>query len=112
MNVSIINPKNNSPLRDSDKGLVDSFGNVFPIIKGVARISELENYTGNFGMQWNKFDKTQFDPNISTRLYLMGEVNTENSAVSYSYPRIPNWFVGQERLILTNMGSNDIVNIF
>ena len=33
----------------------------FPIIKGVARISELENYTENFGMQWNKFDKTQLD---------------------------------------------------
>ena len=58
------------------------------------------------------FDKTQYDPNISTRLYLMGEVNTENAAVSYSYPRIPNWFVGQERLLLTNMSSNDILNIF
>ena len=64
MNVSIINPKNNSPLRDTDKGLVDSFGNVFPIIKGVARISELENYTENFGLQWNMFDKTQFDNEI------------------------------------------------
>ena len=30
----------------------------------VARISELENYTENFGMQWNKFDKTQFDNEI------------------------------------------------
>jgi len=64
MNVSIINPKNNSPLTDKDKGLVDSFGNIFPVIKGVARISELENYTENFGMQWNKFDKTQLDNEI------------------------------------------------
>ena len=61
MNVSIINPKNNSPLTDTDEGLVDPFGNIFPIIKGVVRISELENYTENFGMQWNKFDKTQLD---------------------------------------------------
>lgn len=61
MNVSIINPKNNSLLTYTDKGLVDSFGNIFPIVKGVARISELENYTKNFGVQWNKFDKTQLD---------------------------------------------------
>lgn len=61
MNVSIINPKNNSLLTYTDKGLVDSFGNIFPIVNGVARISELENYTKNFGMQWNKFDKTQLD---------------------------------------------------
>ena len=39
MNVSIINPKNNRPLTDTDKELVDPFGNIFPIIKGVARIS-------------------------------------------------------------------------
>jgi len=64
MNISIINPKNNSPLTYTDTGLVDSFGNIFPIIKGVARISELENYTENFGMQWNKFDKTQLDREI------------------------------------------------
>jgi len=72
MKVSIINPKNNSPLRDTDKGLVDTFGNIFPIIKGVARISKLENYTENFGMQWNKFDKTQFD-NVSDGLNLSSQ---------------------------------------
>jgi hypothetical protein len=64
MNIPIINPKKNSPLKGTNKGLVDSFGNIFPIIKGVARISELENYTENFGMQWNRFDKTQLDDEI------------------------------------------------
>jgi len=64
MNISIVNPTNNSPLTYTDKGLVDSFGNIFPIVKGVARISELENYTENFGVQWNKFDKTQLDREI------------------------------------------------
>lgn len=63
-NVSIINPKNNSLLTYTKKGLVDVFGNFFPIVKGVPRISELENYTKNFGMQWNKFDKTQLDNEI------------------------------------------------
>ncbi len=64
MNLSIINPKNNSPLTCKDEELVDTFGNVFPIIKGVARISELENYTESFGKQWNKFRKTQLDNEI------------------------------------------------
>jgi SAM-dependent methyltransferase len=63
-NVSIINPKNNRPLKYTDKGLVDSMGNIFPIINGVPRISELENYTDNFGVQWNKFHKTQLDNEI------------------------------------------------
>lgn len=62
--VLIINPKNNSPLKYTDKGLVDTLGNIFPIVKGVPRISESENYTENFGMQWNKFDKTQLDNQI------------------------------------------------
>ena len=35
MNISIVNPENKSPLTETDKGHVDSFGNVFPIIKGL-----------------------------------------------------------------------------
>ncbi len=64
MAVIIINPKNNLPLQSSGDHLVDSEGNSFPIIKGVPRIAELENYTKNFGKQWNKFDKTQLDREI------------------------------------------------
>ena len=61
MTVLVINPKNNSPLTATKKGLIDKFGNIFQIIKGVASISESENYTENFSMQWNRFDKTQLD---------------------------------------------------
>ena len=43
--------------------LVDSKGNSFPIVNGVPRITSTSNYTDNFGMQWNKFDKTQLDYN-------------------------------------------------
>lgn len=64
MKLSIINPKNNSPLKATDKGFVDTFGNLFPVINGVVRISEVENYTENFGIQWNKFDKTQLDNEV------------------------------------------------
>lgn len=61
MTVLIINPKNNLPLSFSDGKLMDSEANIFPIINGVARIADLDNYTENFGIQWNKFDKTQLD---------------------------------------------------
>ena len=61
MTIPIINPKNNATLNPSDNNLMDIHGNFFPIINGVARIAELNNYTENFGVQWNKFDKTQLD---------------------------------------------------
>ena len=49
------------PLHCEDGKLADSEGNSFPIINGVARIAHLDNYTENFGLQWNKFDNTQLD---------------------------------------------------
>jgi ubiquinone/menaquinone biosynthesis C-methylase UbiE len=61
MTIKIINPRNNLPLLIENNNLVDSEGNKFPIVDGVARIAELDNYTENFGVQWNKFDKTQLD---------------------------------------------------
>lgn len=61
MTITIINPGNNHPLHLEGDDLVDSEGNAFPVVKGVARIAELENYAENFGVQWNKFDKTQLD---------------------------------------------------
>ena len=64
MTIIIINPKNYLPLQSKEDYLIDSEGNSFPIIKGVPRIAELENYTANFGKQWNKFDKIQLDREI------------------------------------------------
>ena len=61
MTITIINPINNHPLHLAGDNLVDFEANAFPIIKGVARIAKSENYTENFGVQWNKFDKTQLD---------------------------------------------------
>ena len=61
MTIPIINPRNNHPLHLEGDDLVDCEGNAFPVVKGVARIAELENYAENFGVQWNKFDKTQLD---------------------------------------------------
>ena len=64
MTIIIINPKNKLPLHLNRDYLIDSDENSFPIIGGVPRIAKLENYTANFGKQWNKFDKTQLDREV------------------------------------------------
>lgn len=61
MAVSIINPKTLRPLVPVGNMLDDMAGNKFPIIDGIPRIAELENYADSFGIQWNKFAKTQID---------------------------------------------------
>jgi ubiquinone/menaquinone biosynthesis C-methylase UbiE len=79
MTVKIINPRNNLPLNIENDNLVDSQGSRFPIINGVPRIAELDNYTENFGVQWNKFDKTQLDRETDgldlSRLRFFAETN-------------------------------------
>ena len=59
--IQLINPKNQKVLTNYGSSLIDSEGNFYPIVDGVARIAEPDNYTENFGVQWNKFDKTQLD---------------------------------------------------
>jgi ubiquinone/menaquinone biosynthesis C-methylase UbiE len=61
VSVPIVNPNNNSHLRREGSYLTDSEGNVFPIVNGVPRIANSQNYTENFGVQWNMFDRTQLD---------------------------------------------------
>jgi SAM-dependent methyltransferase len=57
----IINPFNGRPLKRLNDQLRDELGNNFPVIDGVPRIISGDNYTVNFGMQWNKFKSTQLD---------------------------------------------------
>ncbi len=61
ISVSLINPKNNSLLNATDKGLLEGNVVVFPYKNGAYRIVEDDNYTQNFGYQWKKFIKTQID---------------------------------------------------
>lgn len=58
---SIINPKNGLSLRLAGGNLVDSDGNLFPILDGIPRIADVDNYAENFGVQWNRFPQTQLD---------------------------------------------------
>jgi SAM-dependent methyltransferase len=61
MMISIINPFNKKPLSIIGDTLKDDEGNSFPIVNGVPCFVEADNYTNNFGFQWNKFQKTQID---------------------------------------------------
>lgn len=61
MPVRLINPANQRPLRAKGEALVDGKDGVFPVVNGVPRICEPDNYTENFGKQWNLFPATQID---------------------------------------------------
>jgi SAM-dependent methyltransferase len=51
-------------------------GQVYPVVNGIPRFVEAQNYAANFGMQWNRFPKTQLDSHSGlsiTRDRLIGE---------------------------------------
>lgn len=61
MTIQLINPRTNRLLTINKAGLVDTVALVFPLKNGAYRIVEDDNYTQNFGYQWNKFAVTQVD---------------------------------------------------
>jgi len=61
MRITLINPATGRQLRRIGDALVDVEGRNFPIIAGVPRICDRENYAGSFGKQWNLFADTQID---------------------------------------------------
>jgi SAM-dependent methyltransferase len=64
MSVQLINPASGNSLRRAGDRLVDGSGASFPVIRGVPRICDPENYTVNFGKQWNAFPLTQIDSGV------------------------------------------------
>jgi len=59
--VTLVSPQSGLPLQEVGNELIDGKGGSFPIVAGIPRICDPDNYTQNFGMQWNKFDVTQID---------------------------------------------------
>ena len=59
--VTLVSPQSGLPLQEAGNELIDGAGGRFPIVAGIPRICELDNYTQNFGLQWNEFDVTQLD---------------------------------------------------
>jgi SAM-dependent methyltransferase len=61
MPVQLINPFNQQLLQANCNGLMHQLTLIFPFKNGAYRIVEDNNYTDNFGYQWNKFAETQVD---------------------------------------------------
>jgi SAM-dependent methyltransferase len=59
--VTLVSPQSGLPLKEVGNELIDGEGGRYPIVAGIARICEPDNYTQNFGLQWNTFDVTQID---------------------------------------------------
>lgn len=56
-----VNPRTGKPLCVHGTELLDADGERFPIVAGIPRFCEADNYAGSFGRQWNLFQKTQID---------------------------------------------------
>lgn len=61
MTIQLINPHNMQRLELVDGNLVDSEGSIFPIVRGVVRITGTGNYADSFSLQWKRFNKIQLD---------------------------------------------------
>ncbi|HNU88806.1 MAG TPA: class I SAM-dependent methyltransferase [Ferruginibacter sp.] len=70
--IVLVNPFTQAPLQKNAAGLQGEGSAVFPYRNGAYRIVPEDNYTQNFGYQWNKFASTQIDR------------EQKNSKVSYS----------------------------
>ena len=61
MPIELVDPFSGAKLTISENGLLNEQAVVFPYLKGAYRIVKEDNYTDNFGYQWNKFVETQVD---------------------------------------------------
>ncbi len=61
MEIQLINPFTKNLLSLAAEGLLENCTLSFPKKNGAYRIVNNDNYTGNFGYQWNKFVGTQVD---------------------------------------------------
>ncbi len=61
MPIQFIDPATKKQLTISPEGLMDGSNMLYPFKNGAYRIVQDDNYTENFGYQWNKFTGTQVD---------------------------------------------------
>ena len=59
--IDLVNPFTQQVLEEQADGLAENNALVFPYKNGAYRLVEDDNYTQNFGYQWNKFAATQID---------------------------------------------------
>ena len=61
MSIQLVNPANGQALIANETGLCEGDQLIYTCIVGAYRIVKDDNYTDNFGFQWNKFVGTQVD---------------------------------------------------
>lgn len=61
MNIQLVHPQTRHLLTAAKEGLLEQSELIFPRRNGAYRIVQDDNYTRNFGFQWNKFVETQVD---------------------------------------------------
>lgn len=61
MNIRLVNPYTKNRMVAAEEGLMENDKLLFPLKAGAFRITANDNYTENFGFQWNKFVTTQID---------------------------------------------------
>lgn len=61
MGIQLMNPANGQLLEQGSGGLLENGVVIYPYLNGAFRIVKDDNYTENFGYQWNKFAGTQVD---------------------------------------------------
>lgn len=59
--MTVMNPPPEERLLNTSEMWKDHKGNAYPMRNGVIRIVSSEDYTDNFGFQWNRFEKVQLD---------------------------------------------------
>ena len=66
--IRYVNPFTRERAIAGSDGLKDASGHTFPFVKGSYRLVSNDNYTNNFGYQWNKFVTTQIDKTVDLDL--------------------------------------------
>jgi ubiquinone/menaquinone biosynthesis C-methylase UbiE len=67
--VIVIDPKRGNRLFATQEGLTDEKNHlVYPLLDGAYRIEKGQNYTDNFGFEWNIFQQTQLDSYSGTNI--------------------------------------------
>ncbi len=59
--IDFISPLTGQKLIAENDFLLSTSGERFPVIKGIPRFVDPDNYAGAFGLQWKSFAKTQLD---------------------------------------------------
>ncbi len=83
--IALVDPYNQSPLQPTPQGLMHDQSVIFPLLNGAYRIVKDDNYTENFGYQWNKFAGTQVDKESKldiSRVRFFAETNWDKEDLS------------------------------